>query len=791
MLRNHLKIAWRNLRQNKGLSAINILGLGIGMAFAIIIGLWIRYETSFDTFHANADRIGLIRKHSFSNNEKKTQVGIPLPLYDELKNNYPAIKRASRMDWGNNHSLVAGDKKLSKTGLYVDPDFLHMFTFPVIEGNIETALQDPNSVVLTESLATALFGAESPVGKTLKVDNQYNVMVTAVIKDVPDNSSITFQFLAPFEFKVQNIEFVRNAKTQWANNFLANVVEIREGASMEAVSKMIDPLIMQKDKSVKNQHLFLQPFKDVHLYDEYKNWKNVGGRIKYIRLFGIIGIFVLLIACINFMNLATARSEKRAKEVGIRKTVGSRRGELVLQFLAESMLTAFIAFIFSLLLIQLILPLLKDIGFEHIRFDFGDVYLLGGVLAVCLLTGLVAGSYPAFYLSSFLPLRALKGNLKQGRGAITFRKVLVVSQFAVSIALVVCTIIVFQQIQHAKNRSVGYDPSNLITINMSSDLQKNYTAARQELLNTGAIASVARASSPMTQSYNNWGGFTWEGAAPDVKDNVVFDVVMTDVDYEQATGLKFLQGRPFSSAYATDSSAIILNQAALKVTGFKDPIGKIIRLDGRPLTIVGITENVLNRDPFRSFTPGVILFQPGSAFIMLVRLKPQADLRKALAAIQPVIERHNPAYPFEYSFVDQEFAKKFTTENQVGKLAAVFAVLAIFISCLGLFGLAAFMAERRTKEIGIRKVLGASVANLWLLLSKEFVLLVLLACTIASPLALWLMHSWLAQYDYRIDISWWVFVAAGILSLLIALSTVSFQAIRAALVNPVKSLRAE
>lgn len=791
MLRNHLKIAWRNLRQNKGLSVVNVLGLGIGMAFAIIIGLWIRYETSFDTFHVNGDRIGLIRKHTFSNNEKKTQVGIPLPLYEELKSNYPAIKRASRMDWGNNHSLVAGDKKLSKEGLYVDPDFLQMFTFPLVEGNIETALNDANSVVLTESLAKALFGEGNAVGKTLKVDNQYNVMVTGVVKDVPVNSSITFQFLAPFEFKVQNFDFIKNAKTQWGNNFLANVVEIREGASMEAVSKMIDPIIMQKDNTLKNQHLFLQPFKEVHLYEEYKNWQNTGGRIKYIRLFGIIGIFVLLIACINFMNLATARSEKRAKEVGIRKTVGSRRGELVLQFLSESMLTAFIAFLFSLLLIQMILPLLKDLGFEHIRFDFKDVSLLGSVLLVCLFTGVIAGSYPAFYLSSFMPLKALKGKLQQGRGAITFRKVLVVSQFVVSIALVVCTIIVFQQIQHAKNRSVGYDPNNLITINMSNDLQKNFKAARQELLNTGLVASVARASSPMTQSYNNWSGFTWEGAAPNVKDDVVFDVVMTDVDYEQTTGVKFLQGRPFSSAFATDTSAIILNRAALKVTGFKDPIGKVVKLNDKPLTVVGVIEDVINRDPFKPVYPGVLLFQPSSAFIMLVRLKPQADLRKALGAIQPVIERHNPAYPFEYSFVDEEFAKKFTTENQAGQLAAVFAVLAIFISCLGLFGLAAFMAERRTKEIGIRKVMGASVANLWMLLSKEFVLLVLLACSIASPLALWLMHEWLAQYDYRIDINWWVFVVAGVLSLLIALSTVSFQAIRAALVNPVKSLRAE
>lgn len=791
MLKNHLKIAWRNLLQNKGLSAINILGLGIGMAFAIMIGLWIKYETSFDTFHVNADRIGVIQKHTLYNNEKGTQIAIPLPLYDELKSNYPAVKRATRMDWTNPHSLVVGDKKLNKLGIYVDPDFLKMFTFPLIEGNVETALKDANSIVLTQSVAKALFGSVNPIGKTVKIDNQYNVMVTAIAKDVPKNSTFNFEFLAPFEFKVQNFEFIKNAKTNWGNNFLMNVVEVREGASMEALSKKIDPLMMQKDKDLKNQHLFLQPLKQVHLYGEYKNWMNVGGRIKYIRLFGIIGIFVLLIACINFMNLSTARSEKRAKEVGIRKTVGSRRSELIVQFLSESMLTAFIAFILSLVLIQLILPFLKNLGFEHIRFDFRDVYLLCGVLVICLITGLIAGSYPAFYLSSFLPLKALKGTQKQGKGAITFRKVLVVSQFAISIGLIVSTIIVFQQIRHAKGRSVGYDPDNLITINISNDLQKNYHALKQELLNTGYVASVGRASSPMTGVYNSWNGFSWEGSSPTAVDDVVFDVVMADLDYEKTAGLKFIQGRPFSRAYKTDSSAVILNQAALKVIGYKDPIGKTIKLNDQSLTIIGVIENVLTRDPFKSFTPAVVLFNPGNAYTMLIRLKEHAQLKNALAAIQPLAERHNPAYPFEYSFVDEEFAKKFATENQVGKLAAVFAVLAIFISCLGLFGLAAFMAERRTKEIGIRKVLGASVTNLWILLSREFVLLVMLACIIASPLALWLMQNWLAQYDYRINISWWIFVVAGAISLLIALTTVSFQAIKAALVNPVKSLRAE
>ncbi|MBE7170057.1 MAG: ABC transporter permease [Williamsia sp.] len=791
MLKNHLKIAWRTLLKNKGLSAINILGLGIGLAFAIVIGLWVQYERSFDGFHQHANRIGLVRKHTLFNNEKGTTTAIPMPLYDELKTNYPEVRRVTRMDFATPHSLVAGEKKFSKTGSYVDPDFLKMFSFPLVEGNVESALKEPNSIVLSRSLAKALFGSENAIGKTIKIDNQYSVMVTAVAEDVPHNSSFQFEFLAPFEFQVQHSDFVRWARTRWGNNFLTCLVEAQEGASLEALSKKIGPLIMQRDNTLKNQHLFLQPLKKVHLHGDYKNWANAGGRIEYVRLFGVLGIFVLLIACINFMNLSTAHSEKRAKEVGIRKAVGSRRGELIVQFLTESILTTFFAFLFSLAMIQLILPLLKELGFEHIRFDFSDVRLIGSLLAICFITGIIAGSYPAFYLSSFMPLKALKGRLKQGKGGTTFRKVLVVSQFVISISLIISTVIVFQQIRHAKDRALGYEPNNLITLTITNDIQKNYQALKQELLSTGYINSVSRSSSPMTGINSSWNGFSWEGSTPTASADAIFDVIMTDLDYEKTAGLQFIVGRPFSRDHLTDSSAVILNEAALKVIGYQHPVGKVIKLNNQPLTIIGVTRNMVTKDPFQSFTPTVFLFNSSTSSHLLVRLKEQRRFQSSLAAIQPIIERNNPAVPFEYSFVDEEFARKFTIENQTGKLAAVFAVLAIFISCLGLLGLASFMAECRAKEIGIRKVLGASIANLWLLLSKEFVMLVILACVIAAPLAFWVMQHWLAQYEYRIEISWLVFVLAGVLSLLITLATVSFQSFKAALINPINSLRSE
>jgi ABC-type antimicrobial peptide transport system permease subunit len=615
--------------------------------------------------------------------------------------------------------------------------------------------------------------------------------VSAIVEDVPKNSTLTFDFLAPYEFLVQNVDFIKGAKSQWGNNFLLNLVQLKPGVSMEAFSKKIGPLLTVKDKENRNQTLFLDPLSKWHLYDQYKDWVNVGGKVDYIRLFAIIGIFVLLIACINFMNLATAKSEQRAKEVGIRKSIGSSRVQLIIQFLCESMFTAFLAFLVALGIIQLVLPLLKDIGFENVSFNFADVSLLGSVLAICLITGLIAGSYPAFYLSSFVPVKVLKGTIKQGKGSVSFRKILVVSQFAVSVALIISTVIVYQQIQHAKSRSLGYNPNNLILVGSSKDISKNYEVIKQDLLNTGFLEAVSKSSSSLTNISNQWSDFSWEGKDPTA--DIALDVVMTEWDYEKATGLKFKEGRPFSREFKTDSNAVILNEAAIKMIGYKNPVGKTMKLGDKTLTIIGITEDVVIQDPFKPVGPAAIIqvYNKDNTSNILLRIKQTANLKKSLAAIKPIFESYNPSVPFEYRFADEEFGKKFTIENQTAKLSGIFAGLAIFISCLGLFGLAAYMAERRTKEIGIRKVLGATVAGLWMLLSREFVGLVLLGCIIASPIAFLVTNNWLQKYDYRIDIGWGVFVTAGISAVLIALMTVSFQAIKAAIANPVKSLRSE
>ena len=790
MLKNYLKVAWRHLVQHKGLSFINIFGLAIGMAFAILIGLWIQYETSFDKFHVNRDRVAIVLKNTLFNNQKNTQNSTPLPLYYAMKSEYPEVKHASRMSWNNDFSLAVGDKKYKRQGIHVDPDFLRMFTFPLVKGSVQTALSDPNAIVITEAVAKALFGSADPINKIIKVNNEYNLKVTGVLKDVPVNSSIQFDFLAPFERLMAENQFYRDNKSNWGNNFLRNVVELREDVSMSDFSAKIKNLNIDRDNTLKDLYLFIHPLAKWNLYNDFKNWQNTGGKVQNIRLFGAIGIFVLLIACINFMNLATARSEKRAKEVGIRKAIGSLRSQLITQFLAETLLTSLLAFLLALIIIPLVLPLLNDIGFENIEFQFNNIPLLLGALGAAVITGLIAGSYPALYLSSFRPVKVLKGLFKQAQSAVVFRKVLVISQFAISVGLIISTVIVFQQIEHAKDRSLGYDTNNLINVSMSSDLAKNFVPLKADLLNTRYFESVAKASSPLTAIYNSWSDFSWTGKDPNAQQ--VMDVIMTEWDYEKTVGLKFLEGRPFSNDYKSDSNAVILNETALKRIGYENPIGKTIKNGNQDLKIVGIIEDMLIQDPFKPVNPTVILFNSGAASNNIyLRLKPNVPVRTALATIQPIFEKYNPAYPFEYGFSDEEFARKFRVENQVGKLAAIFAILAIIISCLGLFGLAAFMAERRTKEIGIRKVLGASVINLWSLLSKEFVWLVLAGCLIACPLAYWLMSGWLQGYDYRITINWWIFFAAGVVAIAIALLTVSSQAIKVAIANPVKSLRTE
>ncbi|MEQ8924747.1 MAG: ABC transporter permease [Fulvivirga sp.] len=785
MLKNYLKIAWRNLLQHKTFALINIAGLGVGFACIIIIGMWIQHELSYDSFHPNGERIGTIRKHVFFNNEKSTNLSVPLPLYEELKTNYPEIKHISRMSSNFGVGLMTKDHRLIKEGIHVDRDFLRMFNFPIINGNMKNPLENPNAIILTKSLAETLFGKEDPIGKIIKRENKYDLVVTAVMADVPDNSTITFDFLAPFEFLIQTFPFFKNNLNNWGSNFLFNIVELKENTSMQAFSEKLKLIDSNKTS---NGQFFIHSLKKWHLYDQYENWKNVGGKIRYVILFSIIGLFILLIACFNFVNLSTARSEKRSKEVGIRKAIGSRKKQLISQFLTESVLTCCISFVLALVLIQLFLPLLHSIGFDNVALKFDNKIILIAGLVIITITGLAAGSYPAFYLSSFNPVQVLKGSFNQGHKNI-FRRTLVICQFTLSVFLVVCTILVYQQIQHARNRPLGYNPSRLITLGTSPDLVDNFNLLKTEMLNSGYVQSMAKSSGPMTYFTNIW-STTWEGKNPE--EDVAFGVVLVGYDYLKTMQLELIKGRPFSETY-NDQNSVILTEAALKVTGYQDPIGKTLEIGSKLVTIIGIVKDVLISDPFKNDEPAAIMMSGNKRddHYISFRLRPEVNIQEAMTSIKSIFDLYNPTYPFGYSFVEDDFDEKFQIESQLGKLSGVFSILAIFMSSLGLFGLSMYLVERRLKEIGIRKVLGSSILKIWTFLSGEFAIIVSIGCFLAFLLSYFFMENWLQDYYYRITISWWVFVVSGIGALFIALMTVSFQTIKAAVVNPAKILKSE
>lgn len=784
MLKNYLKIAWRNLLQNKTLALINIVGLGIGFACIIIIGMWVYHELSYDSFHPNGDRIGTIRKHVLFNNERTTNRSIPLPLYEELKSNYPEVKRISRMSPNYGVGLMTKDHRLMKEGIHVDQEFLKMFNFPIIRGNTVNPLENPHAIVLTESLAETLFGKEDPIGKVVRRENQYDLTVTAIVADIPDNSTITFDFLAPFEFLIQNVPFFKRNLGNWGSNFLFNVVELEENSPMQAFSEKLR--LIDKEKT-DNGQFFIHPLEKWHLYDQFENWKNVGGRVRYVILFGLIGLFILLIACFNFVNLNTARAEKRSKEVGIRKTIGSGKKQLIAQFLTESVLTCLISLLLALLLVQIFLPVLHTIGFDMVvGLDTKIIFVAG--LLVTTITGLAAGSYPAFYLSAFNPVHVLKGSSGQ-RNKPIFRRTLIICQFTLSVFLVVCTILVFQQIQHGKNRPLGYDPTRLITLGASTDLLDNYNSLKRDMLNSGYVQSITKSSGPMTYFTNIW-RTSWVGKDPE--EDFAFGVVLVGYDYLETMQLELTEGRAFSDNFNDDNS-VILTEKALEVTGYKNPIGKTLEIGSKPVTIIGIVKDVLISDPFRDDEPAAIMMSGNKRddHYISIRLRTDVNMQEAMASMKSVFDMYNPAYPFEYSFVEDDFEDKFQIESKLGKLSAIFAVLTIFMSSLGLFGLSMYVVERRLKEIGIRKVLGSSILRIWTFLSGEFALMIASGCFFAFLLSYFFMENWLQDYYYRIKISWWVFVISGISALLIALVTVSFQTIKAALINPAKILRSE
>lgn len=794
MIKNYLKIAWRNLRKNKTFSVINIAGLSVGMAVAMLIGLWIRDEVTFSKNHTNYDRIVAVMQHQTFNGVIGTQTANPYLLGQEIRDQYGSdFKYVVMASWMNEFVLGYKDQSVSQTGNFFEPDFPEMVSLNMLKGT-RGGLKDPASIMLSATAAKALFGDADPLDKLVKINNSLNVKVTGVYEDLPYNSAFRdLRFIAPWELYLSSQPGIREMENPWRSNFTQTYAQLADHADLETVSAKIKDVKLRKvreEEKVFNAQVFLHPMSKWHLYADWKDGKNTGGRIQFVWLFGIIGAFVLLLACINFMNLSTARSEKRAKEVGIRKAVGSVRGQLIAQFFSESLLVSLIGFVIALCLVQAVLPVFNDVADKKAAIPWMNplFWLMG--LGFTLFTGLVAGSYPALYLSSFQPIKVLKGTFRAGRLAAVPRKVLVVMQFTVSVMLIIGTIVVFRQIHFARSRPVAYSREGLIAVPMATpDLRDHFEALRNELMAGGIVVDAAYSTSGTTgiNAVNN--GYTWKGMLPGTQGN--FGAVEVSHTYGKTINWQIKAGRDFSKKFSGDSSAMILNESAVKFMGFKEPVGEIVKIDDRPFTVIGVVKDMVMQSPYDPVLRTTFLLGKEATNVMNIRINPAKRTAEALPLISAVFRKYNPNAPFEYKFVDEEYANKFDAEQRIARLSSFFAILAIFISCLGLFGMASFMAEQRVKEIGVRKVMGASVFNLWSLMSKDFVMLVLISLFIAIPAAYYFMHNWLQRYEYRTEISWWIIAATALGALGITLLTVSFQSIKAATMNPVKSLRSE
>lgn len=797
MIKNYLKIAWRNLVKNKAHSFINIFGLSVGLSVTILIGLWIYDEISYNKSFANYDRIVQVMQHQTLNGNVLTQTSMPVPAAMYMRQNNKAdFKYVVLSTWTDGHTLAYDDKKITQRGNYMQPEGPDLFSFNMLRGN-RHGLQDPSSILISSSTAKAIFGNDDPINKVIKIDNAWDVKVAGVYQDLPYNTQFNdMQFVAPWDLYVTTMPWLKRATTRWGNNSWQIFAQLNPGADINRVSAKIRNLkaihIAAQGDMVGASFkpaMFLQPMSKWHLYAEFKNGINTGGRIRFVWMFGIIGIFVLLLACINFMNLTTARSEKRAKEVGIRKTVGSLRSQLVGQFYAESMLFAVLAFLIALPLVELALPWFNQVADKKMTMP-GDnpLFWLAGI-GFSLITGLIAGSYPALYLSSFEPIKVLKGTFKAGKLAALPRQVLVVLQFTVSVALIIGTVVVFRQIQYTKDRPIGYDRNGLIQIELrTADIYRKFETFRHELLQTGVVTETAESGSPLTDVWSNSSGLNWPGKDPQSQDD--FGIIPVTSQFGKTAGWQVKDGRDFSKEYASDSLAMVLNEAAVNFMKLKNPVGQVVDY-GRKYTIIGVVKDMVMSSPYDPVKPSIFMLLDEPGGILSVRVNPKASMHDAIEKIGAVYKKFDPGSPFEYKFTDEQYAKKFENEERIGSLAGIFTALAIFISCMGLFGMASYMAEQRTKEIGIRKVLGATVMNLWQLLSKDFMLLIVISFAIAMPVAYYFMNNWLLDYKYRAGISWWIFALTGAGTLIITLLTVSYQSIKAALINPVKSLRSE
>ncbi len=787
MIKNYFRVAFRNLYKNKIYSFINIIGLSIGITCSLLILLWVNDETTYDRFIPKAGHLYQVWINAKYDGKINSWRSVSLPLYEELKNANTYIKNSTVSDWGGDHLLSVGDKKLTKQGFYVGGEFLTMFQFPVLNGDPKTILNDASSIVITEKTAKEFFGDEDPVNKIIRVDDKTDLKVSGVIKDVPENSSFKFDFLLPYKYwRSVNPWVVRN-ETNWGNYSFQVYVELSDGIHKHAVENSIKNILIDHGEKEIKPELFLYPMLRWHLYSNFDNGKEKAGMSDFVKMFSVTALFILMIACINFMNLSTARSAGRAREVGIRKAMGSRRFDLIFQFISESLLITFFAFAIAIVLTQATLPLYNELVEKELSIHYSSPYFWSASFLMIILTGVISGSYPAFYLSSFRPVKVLKGKILEGKRAGIPRKALVIIQFGFSILLIAGTIVIFKQIKLAKGRELGYDQDNLIMVRRNEELDKNYEVLKNELLQSGVVDGVTQSNSQITDiNSNNFLG--WPGKPDDQR--VIFVTISANYDYAKTMGIKVLKGRDFSKDFKSDSSAIMINKAAMDLMKLPDPIGTQLDLWGKKRTLIGVIDNVIMGSPYQEIRPLFVILDDWGGYIT-IRIHKTHDLNGSLNRIDDIFRKYNAAYPFEYKFADQEFAKKFKSINLTSHLVNIFATLAIVITGLGLLGLAAYTIEQRTKEIGIRKVMGASVFSIIFLMSKDFAWLVIMAFIISAPVSWWVLKIYLKKFPIHTGTPLWIFVATGVFALCFALLIVITQSMKAAQTNPAITLRDE
>ncbi|WP_448103669.1 ABC transporter permease [Pedobacter panaciterrae] len=787
MFKLNLKIALRNLWKNKGFTLINIGGLGIGLASCMILLLYVAYEWSYDKQFTDFDKTYVVYNNQKTPTETFSFAATPGVLAVEAKQTVPGIEKIARLDYPTDRLITYKQNSFKKGSVFVDADFTKIFDLKVLKGNPSEFLKNPNSIVLTETLAKSLFGDEDPLNKTLKLDNSEELKVEGVVADVPKNSSIQYEFLMPWALYEKLNQWTKDAS--WGTNFCLTFVQFKDNSFFENANKQFHGMIKSHDKT-SNGELFLYPLSKWHLYSTFENGLPVGGKIDQLKIFFLLAFCILLIACVNFMNLSTARSEKRAKEVGVRKAIGSSRKALVGQFMMESMLMALMSMLIAFVLIEISLPYFNSIIGIQLSIDYSNWQFWGTLFGLTVLTGLLSGSYPAFYLSSFAPIKVLKGFTLSGSSSLSVRKGLVVFQFVFAACLIVCTIVIYQQLNYIKNKPIGYNKNNLIEIPIQGNLK---TPAKREilkdqLLKSGAVTSVTSFSQRLTAGGNNGYDVRWPGK--NLNDKILINFRFTNYDLVKTTGMELVDGRDFSPQFA-DSTNVLINEALAKIMGMTKPVGSKIKWGNTDITIIGVLKDYVMESPYQKANPVLIAMNDNPARYIIVRLNPDQNVSTSVATIDNIVKKLNPEYPVDRTFVDDSFEGKFANEKLLGTLSNWFGGFAVFISCLGLLGLALYMAEQRKKEISIRKVLGASNLNILTLLNKDFIKLVAIANVIAFPLAYIIINKWLSGYEFKVSISPLPFAIAAILSLIIAVLTVSAQSVKVAKANPIDALKYE